>query len=174
MWSVAKGSCVSWLFSLPCSQERLPEPCRACLVWICEMPANTNEWTTIIAAGDPEPTAEHMRDTLACHRYLPSVTLEARRRGKSLTISFTLDFTLLARIQLLGRSGRGRKATRSRRRLCALHSCWTSTENHKETNDVMISYHANIHVTSTKVPVRPTPNGTRALQLRPSQPWHIL
>ena len=34
------------------------------------MPANTNEWTTRIAAGDPEPTAEHTRDTLACHRYL--------------------------------------------------------------------------------------------------------
>ena len=65
----------------------------------------------------------------------PSVTLEARRRGKRVTISFsylTLDFLLL---QLLGRSGRGRKATRSRRRLCALHSCWTST--HEETNDVI-------------------------------------
>ena len=34
------------------------------------MPANTNEWTTRIADGDPEPTAEHTRDTLACHRYL--------------------------------------------------------------------------------------------------------
>ena len=54
-----------------------------------------------------------------------------RRRGKRVTISFsylTLDFLLLTQIQLLGRSGRGRKATRSRRRLCALRSCWTSTE----------------------------------------------
>ena len=34
------------------------------------MPANTNEWTSRIAAGDPETTAEHTRDTLACHRYL--------------------------------------------------------------------------------------------------------
>ena len=34
------------------------------------MPANTNEWTTRITDGDPEPTAEHTRDTLACHRYL--------------------------------------------------------------------------------------------------------
>ena len=34
------------------------------------MPANTNEWTTRIAAGDPETIAEHTRDTLACYRYL--------------------------------------------------------------------------------------------------------
>ena len=65
------------------------------------MPANTNEWTTRIAAGDPEPTAEHTRDTLACHRYL---SIEARRRGKRVTISFsylTLDFLLLTQIKLL-------------------------------------------------------------------------
>ena len=70
----------------------------------------------------------------------PSITLEARRRGKCITISFsylTLDFLLLTQIKLLVRSGRGRKATRSRKRLCALHSCWTSTENHEETNDVI-------------------------------------
>ena len=104
MWSVAKGSRVSWLFSLPCSQERLPEPC---LVWICEMPANTNEWTTRIAAGDPNLQQSTRETPLHAIDTFPSVTLEARRREKSVTISFsylTLDFILL---KLLGRSGRG-------------------------------------------------------------------
>ena len=92
-------------------------------------------------------TSLHAIDTF------PSVTLEARQRGKRVTISFsyfTLDFLLLTQIKLLGRSGRGRKATRSRRRLCALHSCWTST---RTTRKLMTSssYHANIRVTSTKV-----------------------
>ena len=168
MWSVDKRSFVSRLFSLPCSQERLPEPCRACLVWICEMPANTNEWTTRITDGDPEPTAEHTRDTLACHRYL---SIGHAGGGKRVTISFsylTLDFLLLTQIKLLGRSGRGRKATRSRKRLCALHSCWRTT---RKLIMKSSSYHANVCVTSTKLicSARPAPNGRKelALQLRP-------
>ena len=71
--------------------------------------------------------------------------------GKRVTISFsylTLDFLLLTQIKLLGRSGRGRKATRSRKRLCALHSCWRTTRKLIMTSS---SYHANIRVTSTKL-----------------------
>ena len=85
------------------------------------MPANTNEWTTRIAAGDPEPTAEHTRDTLACHRYLSIGHAGGQAEGETRYRLFFLDFILLTQIQLLGRSGRGRKATRSRRRLCELH-----------------------------------------------------
>ena len=132
---------------------------RACLVWICEMPANTNEWTTRIADGDTEPTAEHTRNTLACHRYLSIGHAGGRRRGKRVTISFsylTLDFLLRTQIQLLGRSGRGRKATR--RRLCALHSCWMSTENHEDTNDI-IKLPCQQSCDATMVPARLAPNG---------------
>ena len=80
------------------------------------MPTYTNKWTTRIADGDPEPTAEHTRDTLACYQYL-----SIGHAGGQVSFSYlTLDFLLLTLIQLLGRSGRGRKATR--RRLCTLHT----------------------------------------------------
>ena len=58
------------------------------------MPANTNEWTTIIAAGDPEPTAEHMRDTLACHRYLSIGHAGGQAEGEKPYHLFYLRFHL--------------------------------------------------------------------------------
>ena len=161
MWSVAKRSCVSWLFSLPCSQETGCQSLPSCGSVKC-LPILTNgrQELLLVTPNVQQSTREtpwHAIDTF------PSVTLEARRRGKRVTISFsylTLDFIILTQIQLLGRSGRGRKATRSRRRVCALHSC---TENHEETVMTSSSYHANIRVTSTNVPARPAPNGRKEL-----------